>query len=55
MNDKKKGKFYIIIEPGLTFLNKEQIIHEDDLEKAKKKYDWKEDYQTFSFKEFKED
>jgi|GEM_PF-5328436 len=48
----KEGKFYIIIEPGLTCLNKEQVVHEDDLEKHKKEFDWKEDYQTFSFKEF---
>ena len=48
-------KLYEIVEPGLCCLNKEQVINGDELEKAKKEYDWKEDYQTFSFKEFKED
>ena len=45
-------KQFIIIEPGLTTLNLQQIISKSDLNKAKKDFQWSEDYQTFTYKEY---
>ena len=47
--------FYKIIDPKLTDLAKGQVIHEDDLEKAKKENNWGEnELTTFTYEEFKE-
>ena len=42
-------KKYMIIEPGLTYLKKFQIITETKLIKAKKDFGWTKDYQTFTY------
>ena len=42
-------KKYMIIEPGLTYLKKFQIITETKLIKAKKDFGWTRDYQPFTY------
>ena len=45
--------FYKIIDPKLTDLAKGQVIHKDDLEKAKKENNWGENkLTTFTYEEF---
>ena len=42
------GKIYIIIEPGLTGLKREQHITEKELKQAKKDYGWEKNYKTIT-------
>ena len=43
-------KEYIVIEPGLTSLKKNQVISEKQLKKAKIDFGWEKNYQTFTYK-----
>ncbi len=52
-------KQYIILEPGLTYLRKEQVVTESYLNKAKKDFDFNskfnstdEKHQPFTYKEY---
>ena len=52
-------KQYIIIEPGLTYLKKEQVITQSYLNKAKKDFGFNpkfsstdEKHQTFTYREY---
>ena len=52
-------KQYIILEPGLTYLRKEQVVTESYLNKAKKDFGFNpkfkstdEEHQTFTYKEY---
>ena len=43
-------KEYIVIEPGLTSLKKNQVISEKKLKKSKIDFGWEKNYQTFTYK-----
>jgi len=43
-------KEYIVIEPGLTSLKRNQIISEKKLKKSKIDFGWEKNYQTFTYK-----
>jgi hypothetical protein len=53
MKENKKRsnpKEYIVIEPGLTSLKKNQVISEKKLKKSKIDFGWEKNYQTFTYK-----